>query len=367
MDEIWKVIPEFPSYEASSLGRIRNKRKGNILSQTDGGNGYLSVTLYYGKYFTRTVHTLVAKAHIPNPLGKKTVNHINKIRCDNKLSNLEWATFQEQYQHRVHHKDNSVKGINKGNIIIDYIGEEWRFIDFLDGDYYVSTFGRIRNKKGDMITGSFDGRGYQSVCLKGHRTSVHKLMAITFLGLLSDDNGKVVNHLDGNKSNNVLTNLEVTTQSKNILHAYQNNLITKLNKRQVIQVDYKGNIAGLFDSLTEAEELTLISRGCIHHAIEFGNTSKGHMWFDSMERYQQAILSGQVKNTFKVLQCDIITGNIVDTFDSYPEAFKKTAVSITNIARSAKTHLKAGGYKWFKCYKDYETWNTSNTDKKSDI
>lgn len=62
--------------------------------------GYYVVNLCKdGKVKTHTVHRLVAKAFISNPLRKTTVNHINEIKTDNRVENLEWATMLEQNTH----------------------------------------------------------------------------------------------------------------------------------------------------------------------------------------------------------------------------------------------------------------------------
>lgn len=55
--------------------------------------GYLSVKIK-GKYYK--VHRLVAEAFLPNPENKPTVDHINRIKTDNRVSNLRWATYKEQ-------------------------------------------------------------------------------------------------------------------------------------------------------------------------------------------------------------------------------------------------------------------------------
>lgn len=112
--EFWKDIPGFEDYyQASNLGRIRsldriveyhrnNKivkyyKKGRILKLSKSGNGYMTVSFpICNQTKTMHVHFLVAKTFLPNVLNKPTVNHINEIRTDNRVSNLEWATYKEQ-------------------------------------------------------------------------------------------------------------------------------------------------------------------------------------------------------------------------------------------------------------------------------
>lgn len=63
-------------------------------------NGYMCVFLYRnGKGNPRYVHRLVADAFLPNPEGKKTVNHKDSKRDHNVLTNLEWATHGENNLH----------------------------------------------------------------------------------------------------------------------------------------------------------------------------------------------------------------------------------------------------------------------------
>jgi hypothetical protein len=104
MKEIWKDIIGYEGlYEVSTQGRIKSKQNNKViilkpLIKTDG---YCRVALckqdqkikwYY-------IHRLVASAFIPNKLNKLTVNHINEIKDDNKLSNLEWMTHKENINH----------------------------------------------------------------------------------------------------------------------------------------------------------------------------------------------------------------------------------------------------------------------------
>ena len=87
-------------YEITLCGKIF---KGNReIKQSTMTRGYLSVSLWdNGKPKTYYVHRLVALTWIPNHNDKPYVNHKNGNKKDNKVSNLEWCTPQENSQHSV--------------------------------------------------------------------------------------------------------------------------------------------------------------------------------------------------------------------------------------------------------------------------
>ena len=101
-EEIWKPITGFSNYEISSLGRVKTTRyRGTDKEWFHTGiyhNGYHVVLMTNDdnirKY--KKVHKLMAEAFIPNPENKSTIDHINRNKLDNSISNLRWATSSEQ-------------------------------------------------------------------------------------------------------------------------------------------------------------------------------------------------------------------------------------------------------------------------------
>jgi phenylpropionate dioxygenase-like ring-hydroxylating dioxygenase large terminal subunit len=108
-EEIWKDVPGYEEkYQASNLGRVRSldrtfvrsngwsmTRKGIVLKPTLGNNKYLSVGLGKESKDKLLVHRIIAKTFIETKNEKLHVDHINSIRTDNRVVNLQWVTQQE--------------------------------------------------------------------------------------------------------------------------------------------------------------------------------------------------------------------------------------------------------------------------------
>lgn len=91
--EKWNVIIDYPGYEVSNMGRVRNSRKQILKSALRPNTGYEYVVLRNGnKTYHANIQRLVAMAFIPNPQNYPIVNHKNEIRTDNRVENLEWCT-----------------------------------------------------------------------------------------------------------------------------------------------------------------------------------------------------------------------------------------------------------------------------------
>ncbi len=317
-DEIWKVIDGFEKYEVSSFGRVRNSITGRVLRYATTNGGYVNVGLNHN-YIRKSpaVHRLVAQAFIPNPENKPQVNHINKIRNDNRVENLEWTTALENNIHKINEmKENNKEitsnqklKINKldinGNILNTYnsimeaaeelynlnysnncnsirsgisgalnkknitsYGFKWELIeqDNIDNEiwkeiiidnnlekdkkYYISNLGRFKNYKGVIMEDYKPHHsGYIYVRVNKEKYAIHRLVALAFLE--NPENKPVVNHIDGNKINNKLCNLEWASVRENNLHNHKANLI-KTFKRKIGQYDLENNIIKEFSSIKEA-------------------------------------------------------------------------------------------------------------------
>ena len=156
--------------------------------------------------------------------------------------------------------------------------DKWKDIKGYESLYQVSNNGKVRNKKTGKILKAGISGGYYMVALsknnRAHSYTVHKLVMENHNRNPRED--EVINHIDSNKLNNNIDNLEYVTQKENVRKAWESGLCEGVRKhaknmihknikpsRAVAQKDLQGNLIATYVSIREAERETGITSGQI--------------------------------------------------------------------------------------------------------
>ena len=140
--ELWEEVINHPDYEICSAYPypIRNKRAGRILKESIAGVGYYQVYLDGNKYYK---HRLVATQWIPNddPALKDQVDHINRDKSDNHISNLRWVSASENLLNRSTKNTTFIDELPEFAIAVEHYGKHNDIQDlyFCDDVFYVYT------------------------------------------------------------------------------------------------------------------------------------------------------------------------------------------------------------------------------------
>lgn len=293
--EIFRTIPGYKRYSISNLGRLK-LIDGSISKVKPRIDGYtrLTITNDSGEYKDISFHILVAKTWIENKEDKPYVNHIDGNRSNNRVSNLEWVTPSENCYKRTVHPEvttaikaaqcdpetgeiikvwptardaakyfncnaNSIRmAWNSGEIISGYKWRKGQDVEIVEEDWKkltldkireieVSSIGRIKMPSGIITYGS-NHNGYRTVSIKDKNYKVHRLVCMAFKPI---DNCEdyVVDHIDSDKSNNNLENLEWVTNQVNVQRSRDKGFI---NSSKVCQFSSEGIYIKTYMSISEA-------------------------------------------------------------------------------------------------------------------
>jgi hypothetical protein len=318
--ELWiKMDGPYSKYSISNFGRVMRNSTGYICRGSSIA-GYVRYAIVTPRGCVKVMaHRLVAKYFLDNYSDDKIVHHKNHIRNDNKSTNLEICTLKQntayaeeagriyrgsksrgiiQYDMDMNevgrfariadcgfHRSNIISSC-KGRIKSAYgfiwrydddamSGENWIYIQFNNCNVGVSDLGRVRLPSGKITYGTAADSGYMRVCIGGRSVVVHKLVMSAFRG----GSALQVNHIDHNKANNSLSNLEYVTARANVTHSYLNPQRSVTKKCRAVRRISRDGTSVDYKSIQIASDVNKISKGNIHMACAGRRrTAGGFVW-----------------------------------------------------------------------------------------
>ena len=166
--------------------------------------------------------------------------------------------------------------------------EIWKDIRGYEGIYQISNLGKVKSigrneqyevngkiinrvRKEKILSKCIDNQGYVIVALSLNRKikyyKVHRLVATYFVS--NTENKNIINHIDGDKTNNIYTNLEWCTIKENTVHAYKNNLIKHYTRKIM----------------------------CVEDNIYFGSVDEGVLFYNTQRLNMNAVLNKRQNTT----------------------------------------------------------------------
>lgn len=260
--------------------------------------------------------------------------------------------------------------------------EVWKDINGFEGFYQVSSYGNVRsldriiiknengkqykiNRKGKILKQTIASSQYRQVSLSGKLYSVHRLVAESFIPNI--DNKPEVNHIDGDKSNNRVDNLEWVTHSENMRHATNTGLIPQsaTDNKPIIQFDLKGNDLIIWDSASEVKRVTGYTISLIINCCK--NKDRFKTAYNSIWRYaddpdipklKKDLKSGNYifsnrsnskRKVKKIAQIDK-NNNIINKYDSVKEASELNGIPKTSIYEGCRLGTIRHNFYWKYIY-----------------
>ena len=328
--EEWKLAPsQYGGIIASTFGRIKYPTGNLCKAGISKTKGYKIVGSINGDPNKKEyIHRIVALTFLSNPENKPNINHINGIKHDNRLKNLEFVTQEENVNRQVFPNagggdakviqytlqmeeikiwesvrdastvlkidSSSISKVCKGKrqtagcykwqYHIENIDDErWKDI-IVDGiTIKISDHGRYLTMKGHK---SYGGKAlkYLTMNIKGKSERIHRLVCYAFHPIqeyitYEDYKQLNVNHKDNNGTNNHYSNLEWCTTSQNMLHSREFVIENHSKSKSVQQLDHNNNILNTFVSMSEASRFIKTAHNSIALACKDSwRTAGGYKW-----------------------------------------------------------------------------------------
>lgn len=313
MHEKWRCIH---GIWVSTAGRIKEPNSGHAYVPLGLSNGYRKVARDGKQY---SVHRLVALAFLkpPSDPSYNSIDHKNKDKLDNRVSNLRWATKSEQNANRGKFRlaqnvipieanfgdgwqlfasaqvlvekhgmssaciNHCLKGRNKS-----HRGAVFRYAqsDVIEGEVWstalgheVSNHGRVRSGDDRRQTVPYFPKPADSGYCFAFGTSVHILVALAFLPPPQSDAHTSIDHKNRNRSDNRAKNLRWATPKEQAANITQAAYSAPVRHRPVKAV-HPHHQEQQFASIAEASRLMKVAPQGIQKAIAKGTNCGGWKW-----------------------------------------------------------------------------------------
>lgn len=213
----WVQLNEYPNYEINRKGQLRSIKTGAILQYQSStgrcGRVYKTLENKFGENKSPYIDELVAEVFLPNNSSVPNALLVHKDGNESNCSvdNLLWddGSFSAN-------KYYEQTGIKKPKEYFVF----YPLAEFPDSVYEINMMGQIRNKTTNMILNGTLNDGYRLYLLRINKKTIarkaHILVAKQFIP--NPENKPLVNHIDEDKNNPCIDNLEWTTPKDNILY-----------------------------------------------------------------------------------------------------------------------------------------------------
>jgi len=322
MIEEWREMkPPYNNYKISNFGNFLNIKTNYLFSLNDRKIGYIRVALVStnNKFKKFLAHRLVAEYFIGD-IKNKCVHHIDGNTFNNKDNNLMIVTQGENNRMKINnnygHKSRQIAQYDMcGNLIkiwnkLKDIPSRQSILKCLNGTYKtfngyiwvyytetikdeiwediciegytlsVSSVGRLKTKSGKIcFYTTINNNGYGILQYDKKCFSVHRLICMAFKPI-SNMYEMQVNHIDMNKLNNHIDNLEWVSPGENVKHYHQNTPKKEIicRRMSVKRIDAANNIK-IYGSIMEAAQDNKISNGNIHSVCNgYRKSAGGYKW-----------------------------------------------------------------------------------------
>lgn len=283
------------NYSVTDDARIFNDLTGKELKGTYATNEYHSVQLVInGKPKTFMFHRLVAEAFCENPNGYTIVDHIDRDKHNDKASNLRWVDSSTNAKNR---KTGISRRTNE-KYLGNFSEKKWYPV-FGHPSYMISEDCEIVNITTKNILIPQDRHGYLRVGLDDLRYSVHVVLWES-VNQQKVPSGMYLDHIDGNRQNNHISNLRLVSQSENMKNSYANGHRGQVG---VKQYSLEGEYIASYASIREAAQAVSVLEAGLRDATVRHGTCGGFYWLrENDPQTIEEVLTSWIPEGFTVLK-----------------------------------------------------------------